>query len=466
MKFWQKAFVCVIALFLLGFDMMGYILAERSYAINRDYALAAAETEYEVIKKSLSESVRLSENNFTELNPANLDITVRPYADFYHGQGIYLQIYGSDDSLLFNNAPFTPQSGYKLIQGERLAEMKTVNGSMYCFVASHLNVSETDLLYIYVKDMRSLVDFKANVISDFITVGVFVSLILAGIILFMLIGLTRPFRRLNAAADEISKGNYSKRVDIKSRDEIGEFANSFNLMADHIVEHITELSRMTESKQNFIDNLAHEIRTPITAIVGYGELLQYANYTDNERQSAIRHIISQGKRIQNMSFKLLDLSYTGSADIKLSPVKLEDVLANSLAAVQGNLTSKNINVGVEAEPVTICGDAELLESLFVNLLDNAIAASENGTDIEIRVSGAGNGVSVEISDCGKGIEPKEIPLITEPFYRVDKSRSGKENHAGLGISLCARICEIHNASFEIFSELGQGTTAKILFTTL
>lgn len=465
MKFWQKAFVCIITIFLLGFDVMGYILAERSYALNRDYAFAAAETEYEGIKKSLSESIRLSENNFTELNPANINITVSPYADFYSGQGVYFQIYGNGSSLLFNNAPFTTQSGYEFAQGEKLTEMKTVNDSLYCFVASHLNVTGTDLLYVYVKDMRSLADFKTNIISSFITVGVVVSLILAGIMLFMLIGLTRPFRRLNTAADEISKGNYDKRVAIKSRDEIGAFANSFNLMADHIGEHIAELSRMTESKQNFIDNLAHEIRTPITAIVGYGELLQYANCTDNERQSAIRHIISQGKRVQNMSFRLLDLSYIGSADIKLAPVKLEDVLANALAAERGNLASKNINFSVNTQPVTICGDTELLESLLVNLLDNAITASENGTDIEISVSSTNNDTSVEISDHGKGIEPEEISRITEPFYRVDKSRSGKENHAGLGLSLCARICEIHNARFEIVSEFGKGTTVKILFTT-
>ena len=465
MRFWQKAFMCIIALFLLGFNIMGYMLVKRSYALNRDYALAAAETEYEIIKKSLSESIRLSENNFTTLNPANISITVSPYADFYRGQGVYFQIYKNANSLAFNNAPFASQSGYNLARGERLVEMKTVNGSLYCFIAADLEASEMRLQYIYIKDMHSLVDFKASVISAFTTVGVIISLILAGIMLFMLIGLTKPFRKLNATAEEISKGNYDKRVVIESRDEIGEFAGSFNLMADHIGKHIVELSRMTESKQSFIDNLAHEIRTPITAIIGYGELLQYANCNEDERQAAIRHIINQGKRIQNMSFKLLNLSYLGGSDIKLYPVKLEDIIVNALAVERNNLASKNINVNVKFEPATICGDDELLESLFINLLDNAIAASEDETDIEICVSVVSDETSVEISDHGKGIEAEEISLIIEPFYRADKSRSGKENHAGLGLSLCARICEIHKAKFEICSELGQGTTVKILFTT-
>ena len=466
MRFWQKAFMCIIALFLLGFNILGYMLVERSYALNRDYALTAAETEYEIIKQSLSESIRLSLNNYTTLNPANINITVSPYADFYRGQGVYFQIYLNNNTLAFNNAPFVTQSCYELVHGERLTEMKTENDLLYCFIAADLDISETLLQYIYIKDMSSLTEFKESIISVFTTVGVIISLILAGVMLFMLIGLTIPFRKLNAAANEISKGNYDKRVAIKSRDEIGEFADSFNLMADHIGKHIMELSRMTESKQNFIDNLSHEIRTPITAIIGYGELLQYANCTEDEKQAAIRHIIIQGRRIHNMSGKLLSLSYMGGSDIELYPVKLEDVIKNALAAERDNLASKKIDVIVKSEPVTINGDDELLESLFINLLDNAVAASEIGTDIEICISGADDEKSVIITDHGKGIEPEEIPMVTEPFYRVDKSRSGKENHAGLGLTLCAKICEIHKAGFEIISEPGLGTTVKILFTTL
>jgi signal transduction histidine kinase len=134
-----------------------------------------------------------------------------------------------------------------------------------------------NLQYVYIKDMQSLADFKTNIIEVFVTIGVVVSLILSVVMLFMLGGLTAPFRKLNAAAAEISAGNYSRRAAIKSRDEVGDFARSFDIMTDRIETHIAELSRMTESRQNFIDNLAHEIRTPITAIVGYAELLKYAD---------------------------------------------------------------------------------------------------------------------------------------------------------------------------------------------
>jgi signal transduction histidine kinase len=466
MKFWQRAFFCIIAVFLLGFDVMGYILAERSYRLNKDYALASSETEQQVIKNSLIESISMNEKNFSELNSANLAMTISPYANYYQRQGIYFQLY-QDDELMFSNLPvYYKEESFSILKGEQLIEIKEIENSLYCFIASYLDDPYTNLQYVYIKDMHSLSDFKIQIIKSFTTISIIVSLILAVIMLILLIGLTKPFRRLNTVAAEISNGHYDRRVAIKNRDEVGDFAESFNLMADHIEEHIAALSRMTESKQYFIDNFAHEIRTPITAIIGYGELLKYAKCKDEENKIAIDHIISQGKRILNMSHKLLDLAYMGDESIELHPIKLEDMLTNVKTALNPLLQAKDINLCMSLMPLTIDGDEDLIMSLFTNLIDNAANASEKGNTIDIHVYRETEGVSIDISDHGKGIEKSEIAMITEPFYRVDKSRSRNGGGAGLGLALCARICEIHNASLNIFSEVGKGTTVKILFTTM
>lgn len=466
MKFWQKSFFCIIAVFLLGFDVMGYILAQRSYALNKDYALASAEAEQRVIKKSLFESISLSEKIFTELNPANLTVTINPYANFYQSQGIYFQLY-QGDLLAYSNLPVNhDEKIFSVPQGEQFVEIKEIENNLYCFITSYLEDPYTNLQYVYVKDMQSLSHFKTQIIKTFTTISIIVSLILAVIMLFLLIGLTKPFRKLNTVAAEISKGHYDKRVTIKSRDEVGDFAKSFNLMADHIEEHIAELSRMTESKQNFIDNLTHEIRTPITSIIGYGELLKYANCSETEKEIAVNHIISQGKRIQNMAYKLLDLAYIGNESIEMLPIKPEELLPDVEAALNPLLQRKDIHLHMKLQPATINGDAELLKSLLINLLDNAINASKAGSTVEIQVNRETGGASIEIIDYGNGMEKSEITKITEPFYRVDKSRSRSEGGgAGLGLALCTRICEMHNASLHVFSEPGKGTIVKILFTT-
>lgn len=466
MKFWQKSFFCIIAVFLLGFDVMGYILAERSYTLNKNYALASSETEQQVIKNSLLESISQNEKNFTELNPANLALIISPYAKYYQSQGIYFQIY-QNDVLVYSNLPvYHKEDSFSVLKGEHSIEIKEIENNLYCFIASYLAEPYANLQYIYIKDMQSLSDFKTQIIKSFTTISIIVSLILAVLMLILLIGLTSPFRRLNAVATEISMGHYDKRVTIKTRDEVGDFAKSFNLMTDHIQEHIAELSRMTENRQSFIDNLAHEIRTPITAIIGYGELLKYANCSQAEKNIAINHIISQSKRILNMSRKLLDLAYMSNDSFEMLPIKLEDMLADVKAALNPLLQEKSINLYMSLMPLTIIGDVELIKSLFINLLDNAVNASKIGSTIDIHVSRETEGVAIKISDYGKGIDKSEIKMITEPFYRVDKSRSRSAGGAGLGLALCARICEIHNASLDIFSEVGKGTTVKILFTTL
>lgn len=465
MKFWQKSFFCVIALFLLGFDVAGYLLAGRSYALNEEYAVASAQKERQVIEKSLYDSISLSEKNFTELNPANLTQIIAPYADFYVSQGTYFILY-QNDTQFFCNLPEKYDEDRFSINGEQLLQFKEIDGNLYCFIVSYLSSPYDALQYVYVKDMRPLTLFKAEIIRMFMIISVSVTLALAVIMLFLLIGLTRPLERLNTAAAEISKGNYGKRAVVASRDEVGDFARSFNLMADNIEVHIAELSRMTESKQTFIDNLAHEIRTPVTAILGYGELLKYANCSEAEKETAINHIIAQGKRIQNMAGKLMDLAYMSKENIEMLPIKLQDVFTDVKDALASSLLEGDITLRDESQPADIVGDAELIRSLFINLLDNAIKASTPGSIIEILTGRDGGGnVYAEIADHGKGMEHLEMDKVTEPFYRVDKSRSRNRGGAGLGLALCARICEIHGASLNITSEAGIGTTVRILFTT-
>jgi Signal transduction histidine kinase len=465
MKFWQKAFICIIVFFLLGFDVMGYILAERSYMLNKDYALASAETEQQVIKNSFIESLSLNEQNFTKFNTTNLSMIMSPYAMYYQSQGIYFQLYKNDE-LVYNNLPAYHKNNFYVPKGEQFIEIKKIDHNLFCFITSNLDDPYENLQYVYIKDMQSLSNFKNQIIKSFITISIIASSIVAVIMLILLVGLTRPLHRLNAVAAEISNGHYDKRVEIKNHDEVGDFAKSFNLMADHIEEHIEALSQMMEGKQYFIDNIAHEIRTPITAIIGYSELLKYANCKDEEKEIAINHIIDQSKRILNMSHKLLDLAYLGNESIEMHPIGLEKLLLHIEAALKPFLQAKDIKICMKLLPLTIDGDADLLESLFLNLIENAVNASEIGSTIDLCVSREDEGVTIIISDHGKGIDKAEITMVTEPFYRVDKSRSRNGGGAGLGLALCTRICEIHNASLDIFSEVGKGTTVKILFTTL
>jgi signal transduction histidine kinase len=172
--------------------------------------------------------------------------------------------------------------------------------------------------------------------------GAAVSICLSIPLVIILLGLTRPIRALNKAAIEIAGGNYQKRAVIKSHDEIGEFSAIFNDMADHIETHIEELSRITEEKQRFIDNLSHEMRTPIAAILGYAELLRAADIGEEDRLTATDYIISQSLRLQNLSAKLLQLSSMKNDVIKMEPVYISGIIERVQNTLRDLCEEKNI----------------------------------------------------------------------------------------------------------------------------
>jgi len=462
MKFWQKAFFITMILFLLAFDAMGYILLERSFALNREYAIQAAQTEHMIIWQSAYERIKQLSVYYTELNPENLKGMILPYTNYYAGQNTYIALYQNGTEVINSNPFFLPPAA----NGEEARMYETAEG-LFCVVESELSeLSPHDgLRFVYMKDASSLLRFKNDMIRGFIALNVIISLILSVILLFLLVRLTHPFRKLGAAAESIARGDYGNRAPERGNDEIGQFARSFNMMADKVREHIDALSYMNESRERFINNLAHETRTPITAVLGYAELLKIGNINDEEREKSIDYIISQSRRIQGMAGKLTDLARMSNGNIEKRPIDIPEIISNAQATCKALLDEKQITLNKVLQTVNITGDAGLLESLLQNLIENAAKYSENRSEIDIQAYSENDGAVLTVTDYGKGMEESEISKITEPFYRIDKSRSRIDGGIGLGLSLCVRICEIHNARLEIESETGKGTKINIYFTT-
>jgi signal transduction histidine kinase len=460
MKFWQKTFFLVLLLFLIAFDALGYMLLERGFSLNREYAAQTARIEEKIIERSVYERITQLSALYTELNPANLKNAIAPYENYYAGQGAYLALYQNEIEVSNNNPVFSPSVMY----GSE-ARIQETEGYLFCVVGNELPAPLESLRLVYMKDASSLSRLKNDMIRGFILISVMISLILSGALLFLLVRLTRPFRELNAAALSIAQGDYGDRAPARGNDEVGQFARSFNLMASKVQEHIDTLSRMSENKERFIHDLAHEIRTPITAISGYAELLKIGNITAEERAKSIDYIIGQSRRMKNMADKLSDLSQMSRGNIEKKPLDIASLVANAAATCQARLAEKHIALREDINDVNITGDGELIESLLQNLIENAAKYSEDGGRIDIQVYSENGEALIVVADRGKGMAESEIPKVTEPFYRVDKSRSRAEGGVGLGLALCARICEIHNARLEIKTRPGVGTKIISRFTT-
>lgn len=465
MKFWQKAFICVIALFVVGFDISAFLIVQKSYGLSLDREINAAKNEHQMIKASLGQRLLSVEDDYTEYNENNLQYLLQPYAEYYKRQEIYFQLY-QNGMPVYSNFNFDTKAQLDINPGQIAYMLREIGGTPFLFVSSFLEAPFTDFQLVYIKNERAIKEYKAGIIRYCIAVFMAVSVILSAVTILMLLKLTSPFKKLRKAAREIASGNYDKRVAISSRDEIGDFALSFNTMTESVQSQIRTLSELTEAKQRFIDNLAHEMRTPITAIMGYAEVLKNADLRPGEKNMALDYIISQSERLKNMSAKLMKLADLGSSDITLEKVNLIDTIRSVERTFKATLDEKGVAVTKDVRVQILVTDKDLLETLLQNIVENSMRAVSKNGQIHIATLMKNDRTVIQISDNGIGIKASELAKISEPFYRIDKSRSRQNGGIGLGLALCNRICDVLGAKMSFSSGLGRGTTVEIEFTTV
>ncbi len=274
----------------------------------------------------------------------------------------------------------------------------------------------------------------------------------------------RPLRQISSTAAKIANGNYDSRISICGKDEIFSVAHNFNLMAEQIENQIKQLENAAEQKQQFIDNFSHELRIPLTAIYGYAEYIQKALLSEEERYECTQFIMSECSRLQNMAYQFLDMALLRKDKIKDNDCSVKELFTESEKGMHIRASEKKIKLTyVLPQDYIVKGNMEQLLILINNLIDNAIKASEQEDEIRISAYLEESALAVEVEDHGIGIEKEQIAHIKEAFYRVDKARSRAAGGAGLGLAICEKIVQIHHADMLFISELGVGTTVKLLF---
>ncbi|MDE6995527.1 MAG: HAMP domain-containing histidine kinase [Lachnospiraceae bacterium] len=269
-----------------------------------------------------------------------------------------------------------------------------------------------------------------------------------------------PLRELQRAARDISGGRLERRADVRTRDEIGMLAVSFNEMAERIEEQVETLSQESERRRQMLGSLTHELKTPMTSIMGYADSLLHVNLREEQKERALRHIHEECGRISRLGSKLMSLLGMYDNDsICMEEVSVEAVLNSVARAEEAHLREKGMTLRCFCEMGTRRMDRDLFESLLINLIDNGIKASPDGGVIALTAAGE----QITVQDWGCGIPAQEISKVTEAFYMVDKARNRREGGSGLGLALCEKIAQLHGAELKIESTVGEGTTVRIVF---
>ena len=267
---------------------------------------------------------------------------------------------------------------------------------------------------------------------------------------------------LKKTAALLADGNYGIRLPVRGKDEIAELTESFNQMAEKIEEHVEKLSAVNETQRQLLGSLAHELKTPMTAIIGYADTLLTLRLSERRREQALQYIGDECRRLSRLSVKMLELTglyEMGESTIEKKEVEVLPFIEKVKELTFWRLQEKKLSLEISCTPedLTKTMDQDLMMSLVMNLVDNAVKASKEGGKIWIRADER----ELSVKDEGKGIPLEDLARVTEAFYMVDKARARSAGSVGLGLAICEEIAMLHGARLSLESEEGKGTCVRI-----
>jgi len=276
-------------------------------------------------------------------------------------------------------------------------------------------------------------------------------LLLSCIILAFASGkMLKPILKLTAATQKVANGDFSVSVDIKKNDEIGILIKNFNRMAK-------ELGNMEYLQKDFMRNVSHEFKTPIASIQGFAKLLQNESLSREDQLEFSGIILEETERLSKLSSNILRLSKLEHQNELTSKKEflLDEQIRSAIVLLEPKWSQKSLDLIVEMEKTGYFGDEELLQQVWVNLIENAIKFSHQGGSISISLAHMENHVEVEIADNGMGMDEETKQRIFERFYQGNASHSMEGS--GLGLSIVKRILDLSNGEIQVKSSLNQGT---------
>ncbi|MEG1884401.1 MAG: HAMP domain-containing sensor histidine kinase [Clostridia bacterium] len=365
----------------------------------------------------------------------------------------------SDEKQLYSEVELDPKSYLPITDSYEQQQFTGVIGGRNILIVGSGQSVKQNLYSVYVvEDITSVYNDIASMIWRFAFVSV--AGILMGVMLIALLvrRSMQPLAVLGKTAKQIAAGDYAQRAAVQGQDEVGILAEDFNTMAEAIESHVAELTETAERQRLFIGGVTHEFKTPLTTMLLNADTLQNAYLTEEEQSTSIAFIARQCAWLERLTQKLLKL-ITLKGQIKRESASLERLFERVQESMAETLTQRGTPLVVECATESLTMDADLMQSVVINLVDNASKASQAGQIV--RLSAYDN--IIEVSDCGCGIPEAELARITEPFYMVDKSRSKKHGGTGLGLALVKEIVAVHDADLHIESKIGSGTTVRIIF---
>lgn len=455
MKLWLKVSLVSIIMVTAALSILSLLILIGAGKSNLDYAIQSAVSTHAANAVYFEKAMQASADE--TISATTKRSLARYYASSLADPNIVLT---AADDVIYNTTSIDPALYLPLETQEKQYVITDIGEKSMLIVGSQISVRGVDYSFYRITDVTSIYTDLLALSYRFSWISFLVILCTAALIILLVRTILHPIQRLKENTSLIAAGVYDKRIAVTELDEIGSLAMDFNTMAQAVENRVEELQEEAERRTLFMSALTHELKTPMTSIKGNAETLLMTKMDEDEREAALLQINADCTRVERLSHKLMQLLVLKHAeDIEPKEQQVSELLDMVYDAAKEQVRQRGLILNIENHMELLKMDRDLLCELLLNLIDNAGKASPRGSAITLLAQGN----IISVSDSGHGIPAGELHRLTEPFYMVDKARSRKQGGMGLGLALAQEIARLHGAQLAFESEVGKGTTVKVVF---
>lgn len=456
MKFVYKILLWTIIIMAAAFGLSGYLFVNSVFEKSLEREVAQALDGSNILRFAFETAALNIPTKYNVLQDVAVEQIGSKLESSGQGTQRYLRLSSEEKEVLYQSIGFAQDNSLlqQITEDARIWQIVQNEDHYYVHTGIMVNALDRSLYLETLEDVTEVFEERTMGFGVYRQVTLAMMACSLAVMFLICTWLTKPIRLLTGATKQMAEGDYSYRAKKISNDELGQLTMDFNSMANVLEGTIAELQEAVRSREDFIAAFAHELKTPLTSIIGYADLLRSRKLDEEKHFLSSNYIYTEGKRLENMSFRLLDIIVTKREAIDPQPVAAKMLFEYLKDMFAGN---KEQRIRFAFDSGTVYAEANLLKSVLLNLVDNACKASSQGGLVEVLGKRREDAYAFQVKDYGVGIPKEELMKVTEAFYMVDKSRSRSRNGAGLGLALCVEILRLHDSELEIESQVGEGT---------
>ncbi len=475
MTFFWKVFISTILIAAVTFSAGSFYLIDLQFRSSLNREITAAFEENDILCYSLTrelemihnqpvnyytiateqEMIAIQNNSIKRVAQSVTINTSKGVIPFRLNDSAFQTVFSSSSSNIDNHILkqlSANTKGYEIVQSD----------SRYFIHAAGPLAVLNEVMYLEnFRDITFLFENRSEQYHSFYYLMMIMILASGTVVFIVSRWLTKPLKKLSRATKQLANGNFDQRVMISSRDEIGKLSKDFNKMAEKLEQMVEALKEASRRQEDFIGSFAHELKTPLTSMIGYADMLRSKKMDREQIVLSANYIFEEGKRLESLSMKLMDMIVLKNHDFPMKHIQVREFFLEIQGVMQPVLMREGIELFVSVEDAVIRAEPDLMKTVLINLLDNAIKSMDHGGRISLSGKWSEDNYLIMIQDTGKGMKQSELSKITEAFYMVDKSRARAQGGAGLGLAICSEILKLHKAAMKFQSSPGEGTCVTI-----